>query len=169
MVHGSFVFGMDHDGEEIFDRTVDWAVSKGIETATFHILTPYPGTALYARMVRAGRMLTTNWDLFDTRHAVFSPARMRPETLEAGYYRAYKKFYAFRRIFEAASTKKDLTKRARHLAYSLGWKKLEPFWNIVIRMGLLPRMRPLLEGLLDATGLGNETETVPFEKGYNHA
>ena len=50
MVNGSFVFGMDHDGPDVFERTVDWAVEQGIETATFHILTPYPDTALYRRM-----------------------------------------------------------------------------------------------------------------------
>src|SRR6202022_1028194 len=40
MVNGSFVFGMDHDGPDVFERTVEWAVEQGIETATFHILTP---------------------------------------------------------------------------------------------------------------------------------
>src|SRR5215470_3327647 len=44
MVNGSFVFGMDGDGPDVFDRTVGWAISQGIETATFHILTPYPDT-----------------------------------------------------------------------------------------------------------------------------
>ena len=43
IVNGSFVFGMDDDDAGVFDRTVDWAVAQGIETATFHILTPYPG------------------------------------------------------------------------------------------------------------------------------
>ena len=46
MVNGSFVYGMDGDDETVFDRTVEWAIDQGIETATFHILTPYPGTAL---------------------------------------------------------------------------------------------------------------------------
>lgn len=44
MINGSFVFGMDDDGGDVFDRTVDWAIENSIETATFHILTPYPGT-----------------------------------------------------------------------------------------------------------------------------
>ena len=64
MVNGSFVFGMDHDGPDVFERTVDWAVGQGIETATFHILTPYPGTALYTRMVAQDRLLHQDWDLF---------------------------------------------------------------------------------------------------------
>src|SRR6186997_427457 len=36
MVNGSFVFGLDGDGPDVFARTVDWAISRGIETATFH-------------------------------------------------------------------------------------------------------------------------------------
>ena len=46
MINGSFVFGMDDDDEDVFERTVDWAIEQGITTATFHILTPYPGTGL---------------------------------------------------------------------------------------------------------------------------
>ena len=46
MVNGAFVFGMDHDDPSVFARTVEWAVSRGVETATFHIMTPYPGTRL---------------------------------------------------------------------------------------------------------------------------
>ena len=54
MVNGSFVFGMDDDDESVFDRTVEWAIEQGIETATFHILTPYPGTALHKRIAGSG-------------------------------------------------------------------------------------------------------------------
>ena len=34
MINVSFVFGMDHDGPEVFQRTADWAIDRGIETAT---------------------------------------------------------------------------------------------------------------------------------------
>ena len=47
MVNASFVFGIDEDGPDVFDRTVEWAIAHGLETATFHILTPYPGTVLH--------------------------------------------------------------------------------------------------------------------------
>jgi radical SAM superfamily enzyme YgiQ (UPF0313 family) len=43
MINGSFVFGLDDDDEDVFKRTVDWGVQNGITTATYHILTPYPG------------------------------------------------------------------------------------------------------------------------------
>ena len=43
-------------------------------------------------------MLHRDWDLYDTRHVVFRPARLRPEALEAGYWRAYRDFYRWRNI-----------------------------------------------------------------------
>jgi radical SAM superfamily enzyme YgiQ (UPF0313 family) len=78
MINGSFVFGMDDDDETVFDRTVEWAITQGIETATFHILTPYPSTALYKRLAAQDRIVSDDWDFFDTRHVVFKPARMVP-------------------------------------------------------------------------------------------
>ena len=73
MINGSFVFGMDGDDPSVFERTVEWAIEQGIETATFHILTPYPGTALYRRIADQGRLTVHDWDLYDTRHTVFQP------------------------------------------------------------------------------------------------
>src|SRR5436305_13167407 len=90
MINGSFVFGMDEDDATVFDRTVEWAVGQGIETATFHIMTPYPGTALYQRMRAEGRMLHEDWDRYDTRQVVFSPRGMSPAGLESWIRRAYR-------------------------------------------------------------------------------
>ena len=149
MINGSFVFGMDEDDAGVFDRTAAWAVEQGIETATFHILTPYPGTALYRRIVAEERITTWDWDLYDTRHAVFRPARMTAEELEAGYWRAYRQFYRWDNIFRAARTKPQLRGRLRHLAYSGGWKKLEPLWDVVIRAKRVARFLPLLEAVLE--------------------
>jgi radical SAM superfamily enzyme YgiQ (UPF0313 family) len=153
MVNGSFVFGMDDDDETVFDRTVEWAVEQGIETATFHILTPYPGTALYRRLVAQHRITSDDWDLFDTRHVVYRPAKISPETLEAGYRRAYREFYSWGAIFKGASTKDRWVEGLRHIGYAGGWKKFEPFWDWVIRARRVGRMLPLLENIL--TGFGS--------------
>ena len=67
-----------------FRRTVDWALDHGITTATFHIQTPYPGTRLFARTETEGRLLTRDWDLYDTRHVVYRPARLTAERLKRG-------------------------------------------------------------------------------------
>jgi radical SAM superfamily enzyme YgiQ (UPF0313 family) len=148
MVNGSFVFGMDEDDASVFDRTVAWAISEGIETATFHILTPYPGTALFQRMQAEGRILHRDWDLYDTRHVVFETRRMRAFELEAGYWRAYREFYRWGSIFRGAATKPSWSAGLRHFAYAGGWKKFEPLWDWVIRAQKVTRMLPVLEAVL---------------------
>ena len=149
MVNASFVFGMDQDDETVFERTVEWAIQQGVETATFHILTPYPGTVLHQRFSTQGRITSQNWDLYDTRHAVFQPAGMTVETLEAGYWQAYRDFYRWGSILRSANAHEDWRGSLRHLAYSAGWKKFEPVWDWVIRFQRVRNFRPLLEALLD--------------------
>jgi radical SAM superfamily enzyme YgiQ (UPF0313 family) len=148
MINGSFVFGMDDDEEDVFRRTVDWAVEHGITTATFHIQTPYPGTRLFARTEAEGRLLTRDWDLYDTRHVVYRPARLSPEALKRGYDWAYREFYRWSAIGRAALSHGALKHQAKHFFYAAGWKKFEPLWDLVIRARQLRLMTPLLEGVL---------------------
>jgi len=152
MINGSFVFGMDGDDESVFERTVDWAIERGIETATFHILTPYPGTALHSRMVAQGRITTENWNVYDTRHTVFRPALMSPDTLERGYQRAYQHFYRWRSIARGAAAHDSILAGLRHAAYAAGWKKFEPMWDLVIRAKQAGMMLPVLETILSEFG-----------------
>ena len=152
MINGSFVFGMDGDDGSVFERTVEWAIEHGIETATFHILTPYPGTALYRRMAEQERITTDDWDLYDTRHAVFQPARMTAEQLECGYHWAYREFYRWRAIARGAAAHGELLAGLRHFAYAAGWKKFEPLWDFVIRAKRAGSMLPVLETILSEFG-----------------
>jgi hypothetical protein len=143
MVNGSFVFGMDEDDESVFDRTVEWAVGQGIETA---------GTVTFQQMEAQGRILHRDWDLYDTRHVVFRPARLRAEALEAGYGRAYREFYRWRNIVRGAATKPTTAGAVRHAAYAAGWKKFEPLWDWLIRARRVGRALPILETVLDGLG-----------------
>jgi len=152
MINGSFVFGMDEDDMTVFARTVEWAITQGIETATFHILTPYPGTALYERMAAQQRLLHSNWDRYDTRHTVFQPKQMTPTALEAGYWRAYQEFYRWSAIWRGAGAKDSLPAQARHFAYAAGWKKFEPLWDWLIRAKRVTQALPLLETVLGGLG-----------------
>ncbi|HZN04090.1 MAG TPA: radical SAM protein, partial [Candidatus Polarisedimenticolia bacterium] len=152
MVNGSFVFGMDGEDADVFERTVEWAIEQGIETATFHILTPYPGTALYRRMQASGRLLHSNWDRYDTRHVVYRPEGIDPSRLESGYWWAYREFYRWGSIFRGASHKPRLSGGLRHVAYAAGWKKFEALWNVVIRTHRLIHTLPVLETVLSEFG-----------------
>ena len=143
---------MDGDRPDAFDRTVDWAVGQGIETATFHIMTPYPGTGLYQRIHAAGRLLHHDWDRYDTRHVVYRPIGMTPGELEDGYWRAYRRFYRWSAIWRGASSHATPRDRMRHRTYAGGWKKFEPLWHLLIRTGQVTRALPLLESLLRSFG-----------------
>src|SRR5262245_19834239 len=125
MINGGFVFGLDDDGPDVFSRTVDWAVRSGLTTATFHIATPYPGTVFHDAMSRAGRITHRNWDLYDTRHAVFTPRGLTESQLESGYRRAYREFYTWRNIARASVSHESLEMRLKHFAYAAGWKRFE--------------------------------------------
>ncbi len=103
-------------------------------------------------MEQAGRLLHRNWDLYDTRHTVFQPARMSAEHLKRGYWRAYQQFYRWPNILAAARSKPNLIGVARHMAYSAGWKKFEPLWDTVLRARRAARMRPVLESVLHSFG-----------------
>jgi len=148
MINGSFVFGLDSDGPDVFERTVDWAVTQGLTTATFHVLTPYPGTGQFQQIESEGRLLHRDWRLYDTRHAVYRPLAMTPDQLETGYWKAYDYFYSWANVCKGASTHDRFEDRARHFAYTAGWKKFEGAWNAVIRARRLTRLRPALERIL---------------------
>src|SRR5438552_14241894 len=148
MINGSFVFGLDGDDRDVFSRTVDWAVQSGLTTSTFHILTPYPGTALFADMNARNRIETRNWDLYDTRHVVYRPSCMSPAELKRGYDWAYESFYYWSSILKAASAHKSAKHSLKHFFYSAGWKKFERAWDLVIRVKQLSQMRAMLEAVL---------------------
>ncbi len=148
MINGSFVFGLDHDDKDVFSRTVDWGIENAITTATFHVLTPYPGTRLFENMEAEGRIMTRNWDLYDTRHVVYKTRGLTAVELEQGYHRAYQEFYSWTNILEASFKHDSIKHRLKHLFYMGGWKKFEPLWNFIIKTGMLNEMLPMLESIL---------------------
>jgi len=145
MVNGSFVLGLDHDGPDVFRRTLDFAVENQIETATFHTLTPFPGTRTFDEMLADGRIIDRNWDNYDTCHAVFRPRRMTPAQLEEGYHRLYRDFYRCGAIWRRST---GLPSAFKRLFYNVAWKKLDALWAVVLHTGLLPLARPVLDRVL---------------------
>ncbi len=143
-VNGSFVFGFDHDDPGVFERTVRWIEASRLECATFHILTPYPGTPLYSKLEREGRILTRDWDLYDTAHAVFRPRSMTPAELEAGYAWSYRTLFSLRSIW--ARRPAAISAGAAYLGMSLLYKRANPLWRFLIRHQLTAAAwRPLVE------------------------
>ncbi|PID58789.1 B12-binding domain-containing radical SAM protein [candidate division KSB3 bacterium] len=118
-INAGMILGMDHDDEGIFERTLEFLEKTKIEYATFHILTPVPGTILYRRMEEAGRIIDRDWSKYNGGHTVFKPKHMSPEALEEGYYWTYHQFYSMRSILKriAAPKLEMFYKLALNLAY----------------------------------------------------
>ena len=139
-VNGSFVFGFDDDGPEVFDRTVDFAIEQRLECATFHILTPYPGTPLFDRLSAQGRILTRDWQYYDTAHVVFRPARMTSVQLMDGYSRAYRRLYSWPSVLarrpRAGTMAGAVARGAAHLAMTALYKKQDWIWRVLMPLGL---------------------------------
>ncbi|MCT4591482.1 MAG: B12-binding domain-containing radical SAM protein [Carboxylicivirga sp.] len=158
MINGSFVFGLDYDDRDVFKRTVDWGVENAITTATYHILTPYPGTRLYSNLEREGRIMSRDWDLYDTRHVVYKSKSLSEKELEDGYNWAYEEFYTWSNVLKASLSHEQVEHQLKHLFYTGGWKKMEPLWNVIINAGGLKRMLPLLELLLSKVEYKREAQ-----------
>ncbi len=92
-VEGGFIFGFDHDQPSVFEETVEFVDRIGVDVAHFSILTPYPGTHTYSRMLADERITSFDWRRYNLYHAVFEPAHMSARRLEDGTRWAYRAFY----------------------------------------------------------------------------
>jgi radical SAM superfamily enzyme YgiQ (UPF0313 family) len=108
MVHSSFIVGYDHDCESSFDEMIDFIQETKQLMPLINILTPFPGTELFKRMEKEGRILHKDWSRYDTKHVVFQPPKLSPQELEAGYRKIVREVYSFDAI----------------------WKKLNYYWEI---------------------------------------
>jgi radical SAM superfamily enzyme YgiQ (UPF0313 family) len=97
-VWGSFIFGLDDDDGRSFDRTVEFCVDAKLTMALFALLTPYPGTQLYKRLVSENRLTKDRWWLssdHDTGSPFYQPLKMSRDELREGWVRAWRAMYSY--------------------------------------------------------------------------
>jgi len=143
-VNGSFVLGFDHDRPDVFERTVQWIEANRLECATFHILTPYPGTPLFRQLEAEGRVLHRDWDKYDTAHVVFQPKHMSAEELDRGYAWCYDRLFSHASIWRRRP--EDPRAVLSYLAMSYLYKRSNRIWHLLIKHRLTgAAWRPLIE------------------------
>lgn len=103
-INGTFFFGADADGPDCFRRTVDFVMETGIDLPRYAIYTPFPGTRVWERLEREGRIATRNWALYDGQHVVHSPKLLTPEQLREGLLAAWEETYSLRAIAHRLAT-----------------------------------------------------------------
>ena len=98
--HSSFVFGFDDDDESVFDATLQFLHKTKIPSATFNILTPYPGTDIYDEFKKQGRLITENWDYYDHCTVTYLPKNMTIDRLYEGYQYTKKNYFSMSGILD---------------------------------------------------------------------
>ena len=143
-VNGSFVLGFDEDRRDVFATTAGWIEENRLECATFHILTPYPGTPLFRQMQSQGRLLHQDWSRYDTAHVVFRPNQMTPEELAQGYGWIYQRLFSHRSIWRRRPVESSAV--PPYLAMSYLYKRSNLFWHLLIKHDLVHAVwSPLVE------------------------
>ena len=130
-------------GETFSKRRCEWIEQNRLECATFHILTPYPGTPLFAEMESAGRLLHREWAKYDTAHVVFRPKYLSVEQLADGYAWCYRRLFSPSSIWQRRP--QDWRTMPGYLAMSYLYKRANWLWHPLIKYRLTARLAPLVE------------------------
>jgi radical SAM superfamily enzyme YgiQ (UPF0313 family) len=97
-VQGGIIFGFDEDTPDIFDLTLEKMYEFELDIVEVNILTPYPGTPLFDRLEREGRIITRDWSRYNQVDVVFKPKNMTEKELFEGARKVAKEFYSISNI-----------------------------------------------------------------------
>ncbi len=93
-VIGCFMFGFDTDTKDVFDDTLKGIKDLEIDIADFCVLTPFPGTPIFNKLKREGRIITKEWSKYNMKDVVYVPKNMTAEELLQGLRKMYTNFYS---------------------------------------------------------------------------
>jgi radical SAM superfamily enzyme YgiQ (UPF0313 family) len=137
-VYGTFVFGYDHDDAGVVRRSVAFAREQKLFLAAFNHLVPFPGTPLYRRLERQGRLRSPRWWLDpDGRvgDVVFRPKKVSPEELQALCLQARQAFYGWGSICDRLLDARANARTPMMVGIYLGLN-VSAHYDIDLRQGL---------------------------------
>ncbi len=111
---GSFVFGFDYENKDVFEQTFEFIMGSRMDCVQLRILTPYPGTRLYKRLLSEGRLFDTDWWLkgYPPDTLLYQPKGMTADELINGFARLNRQAYSFgamtKRFFGMSPWKRTL-------------------------------------------------------------
>ena len=126
-IMGTFIVGLDDDDPGVFQRIIDFSIDSKLDWALTFIMAPYPGTDSFLRLEKEGRILSRDWEKYDSLHVVYQPLGMSVEELEKGMRNAWKD------VFSTSSICKRVLKRPWihplfYLGMNWGFHRLTKTW-----------------------------------------
>ncbi len=122
LIQASVIFGFDDDIHRVFSDTLKFLIKNHICSASFNILTPYPGTKVYDKLREEGRIINDRWEYYNHHTVVFRPAKMTPLELQLGKINAKERFYSFSSIIKRF--RGNLSNPFIYLIANLGYMKI---------------------------------------------
>jgi len=154
MILAGFIFGLDHDDEGVFERTLRFCERNHIELPSFFVLTPLPGTRLFQRMDSEGRLLHKDWAQYNGATVVFEPKLMTVETLQRGFNWVCQEAYSWgsilKRVFHPQQ--RFLTRLVSNMAYRSIAKRTPE--------GHIPSLSRILQRMNDTIPLQNTRDLI---------
>jgi radical SAM superfamily enzyme YgiQ (UPF0313 family) len=94
---GAFVFGFDYENKDVFEQTLEFIMRSRMDCVELRILTPFPGTRLYERLLSEGRLFVRDWWLrgYPPDTLLFQPKGMTADELIDGFARLNRQAYSF--------------------------------------------------------------------------
>ncbi|OGP87606.1 MAG: hypothetical protein A2156_14660 [Deltaproteobacteria bacterium RBG_16_48_10] len=128
-VLGAFVFGFDHENKDVFDQTLEFAMKNRPDCLELRILTPFPGTRLYTRLLREGRLFAPEWWLqgYPPDTVLFQPKGMTVDELLEGFARLNRQVYSLdgviKRFFGMSPWKRNAVGCSVYFGFNLATRK----------------------------------------------
>jgi len=121
VIIGQFMFGFDSDTLDVFKETDNFVSKSEIDVPYFHILNPLPGTPIFNRFEKEGRILTRDWSKYTTTNVNFQPKNMSSKELYDNTMNLNKKHYKLLKCIRRLTYS---IKPGRHTFLESGWMNL---------------------------------------------
>jgi radical SAM superfamily enzyme YgiQ (UPF0313 family) len=100
-VYGLFMYGGEYDNINTFEETCEFILKNNIDLVQFTILTPFPGTQVYEKLLSEDRIITNHWEYYDSlQHVVYKHNTLSEFQLLDGLRFSYNNIYSFKNIIK---------------------------------------------------------------------
>ena len=94
-VNGCFILGLDRHTPEIFREVLEFSIEHSLFDVQITVLTAFPGTPLYQRLISEDRILQPRrWELCTLFDVNFEPTNLTPQQLREGMYWLSERLYS---------------------------------------------------------------------------
>ncbi|RJQ65551.1 MAG: radical SAM protein [Desulfobacteraceae bacterium] len=94
-IYGSFILGLDHDDESVFQRTRDFIINTNLLGFQILVMTPIPGTRVHERLKKENRLYPVkDWGTYSTYQLNYELKKMSRDTFEKGMLWLFRELYS---------------------------------------------------------------------------